>query len=76
MKNKSDVEKGEKSEYEIAIDALIPGATKIANRKIKRAACIDSEDYSSKWNVVFHDTMNRLAAEAGLRSSRKYKKAA
>ena len=71
------------TEYEKNINGLIFQANKHANNLIKKEdypESIHGEDWKriwgNAWDKVFHDEMDRLAALAGLRGTRKYKKAA
>ena len=71
------------TEYETSIDRLISQATKLADSEIKRENYDPlefGEDYikiwGDDWSKFFHDEIDRLAALAGLRGTRKYKKAA
>ena len=51
---------------EIAIDSLIPKATKAANRIVGGNSFL-TEKEEAKWTRVYHETMDRLAIEQGLR---------
>lgn len=74
--------KGE-TEYEKSINRLIPEANKHTDNLIKRSDYPESkfgEDWykiwGDDWSMVFHYKMDELAALAGSRGTRKYKKAA
>jgi hypothetical protein len=62
--------------YEKKINKLIPSAKKIADSQVGKVRKEDekSEIYSARWNKVFHDAMDQLAASMGLRGTRKYSK--
>ncbi len=60
-------------QYEAAINALIPIAEREAKRIIdakttKRGTHLNKDAYNGALSAQFHMSMNRLAAEAGLRS--------
>ena len=65
-----------KMNYEEKINKLIPSAKKIADSQVGNVRKVDEmpEIYSARWNKVFHDAMDQLAASIGLRGTRKYPK--
>ena len=64
------------SDYNAAINALIPEAEEIATKKVKRRVSpfvfikgADGDDFRfDYWTAEFHRTMNELASDRGLRS--------
>lgn len=57
------------SDYEQAINALIPKAVRKANKKMKLEKInIETEAGALSWNKAYHKAMNELAYNAGLRN--------
>ena len=61
-------------DYIKEIDKLARQAAKVANDRIKKSQYTDRDEYCADWNIVYHDEVDRLAASAGLRGTRRYMK--
>ena len=49
------------------INSLIPRAVTIANGSANKIYCSNQIEQDNNWNHIYHQTMNRLAKERGLR---------
>jgi len=54
--------------YEEAINQFLLQAEEIANGRVNQNYYRNRETWMANWNRCFHDEMNRLAREAGVRS--------
>ena len=60
--------------YEKEISKLIPEAANYANQSVKREDYEEMEKYGAEWNRQYFDKMDELAANNGIRYTRKYRR--